>query len=169
MSTSQAEPWLRGNLGHVDAVRRAVLHALELAEEDVSKWCEGLTEEEIEGSSVWECFGGFSFAAYCAVAGSIADLCGGAAVERAADKRYAVGDGAWREEATLMEFAKGLEVSAERVLAVSPGSYEDARGVGKKMLPTSVGGLLVHCADHTQRHVGQVVTTAKVVVGMRQG
>jgi hypothetical protein len=31
------------------------------------------------------------------------------------------------------------------------------------MLPTSVGGLLVHCADHTQRHVGQAVTTAKVV------
>jgi hypothetical protein len=30
-----------------------------------------------------------------------------------------------------------------------------------------VGGLLVHCAEHTQRHVGQAVTTAKVVVGMR--
>jgi uncharacterized damage-inducible protein DinB len=35
--------------------------------------------------------------------------------------------------------------------------------VGKKQLPTSVGGLLVHLADHTQRHVGQIVTTAKVL------
>jgi hypothetical protein len=26
----------------------------------------------------------------------------------------------------------------------------------------------VHCADHAQRHVGQLVTTAKVVVGMRR-
>jgi len=32
-----------------------------------------------------------------------------------------------------------------------------------------VGSLLVHCAEHTQRHVGQAITTAKVVVGMREG
>src|SRR6266705_3418151 len=43
-----AEPWLRGTLTEVDAVRRQVLHALELAAEDVSRWCEGLTEEEME-------------------------------------------------------------------------------------------------------------------------
>jgi len=34
-------------------------------------------------------------------------------------------------------------------------------------LPTTVGGLLVHVADHTQRHVGQAVTTAKIVVAQR--
>jgi uncharacterized damage-inducible protein DinB len=40
---------------------------------------------------------------------------------------------------------------------------EQPRGVGKKQLPTSVGGLLVHLADHTQRHTGQIVTTAKLL------
>jgi len=30
-----------------------------------------------------------------------------------------------------------------------------------------VGGLLVHVADHTSRHVGQVVTTAKLAVASR--
>ena len=39
----------------------------------------------------------------------------------------------------------------------------EARKVGKKELPTSVAGLLVHVADHTQRHVGQAITTAKIV------
>jgi len=34
-------------------------------------------------------------------------------------------------------------------------------------LPTTVGGLLVHVADHTQRHVGQAVTTAKVITAQR--
>ena len=43
------------------------------------------------------------------------------------------------------------------------GDLEQVRFVGKKQMPTSVGGLLVHLADHTQRHVGQVVTTAKVL------
>src|ERR1700744_4879069 len=42
------EPWLRGTLTEGDAVRRQVLHALELAEEDVVRWCSGLTEKEFE-------------------------------------------------------------------------------------------------------------------------
>jgi surface antigen len=65
------------------------------------------------------------------------------------------------------EFRRGLEEARARVLAVVPESYEEARDVGRKMLPTTVGGLLVHCAEHTQRHVGQAVTTAKVVEGLR--
>jgi hypothetical protein len=34
-------------------------------------------------------------------------------------------------------------------------------------MPTTIGGALVHVAEHTQRHVGQVVITAKVLRGMR--
>ncbi len=66
-----------------------------------------------------------------------------------------------------MEFAEAIEVSIRRVLAFSDKSYEQPRGVGRKKLPTTVGGLLVHCADHTQRHVGQAITTAKVVMELR--
>jgi hypothetical protein len=35
------------------------------------------------------------------------------------------------------------------------------------MLPSTVGGLIIHCAEHTQRHIGQAITTAKVVMGLR--
>jgi uncharacterized damage-inducible protein DinB len=45
---------------------------------------------------------------------------------------------------------------------------EEARVVGEKRLPTSLGGLLVHVADHTQRHVGQAVTTAKILLAERR-
>ena len=65
------------------------------------------------------------------------------------------------------EFERGMESAIERVRGMALGSYEEARGVGRKMLPASVGGLLVHCADHTQRHVGQAVTTVKVVMEIR--
>jgi len=63
----------------------------------------------------------------------------------------------------MVEFREGLARAMERVLAISPESFADARGVGRKMLPTTVAGLLIHCAEHTQRHVGQMVTTVKVV------
>jgi hypothetical protein len=63
----------------------------------------------------------------------------------------------------LEEFRVGLRRAMERVLAIAPESFAEVRGVGRKMLPTTVVGLLIHCAEHTQRHVGQMVTTAKVV------
>src|SRR5258707_1498708 len=42
------EPWLRGTLAEVDTVRRGVLHALELAREDVARWCGDLTAGQLE-------------------------------------------------------------------------------------------------------------------------
>jgi hypothetical protein len=55
-----------------------------------------------------------------------------------------------------------------RVKAFEPTSYEEVRSVGRKRLPTTVGGLLIHCAEHTQRHVGQAITTAQIVAAIRK-
>ncbi|MGA2097594.1 MAG: DinB family protein, partial [Candidatus Acidiferrum sp.] len=59
--------------------------------------------------------------------------------------------------------AVALEAGALRVRKLTQDSLEEPRTVGLKRLPTTVGGLLVHIADHTQRHVGQAITTAKIV------
>jgi hypothetical protein len=37
--------------------------------------------------------------------------------------------------------------------------------VGRAKLPATTLGLLFHAAEHTQRHVGQLMTTLKVVRG----
>ena len=63
----------------------------------------------------------------------------------------------------LEEFRNGVHRALERVRAVSAETYAVPQGIGRKQLPTTVGGLLLHCAEHTQRHVGQMVTTAKLV------
>jgi hypothetical protein len=52
-------------------------------------------------------------------------------------------------------------------LAETPDSLSQPRMVGRKNLPATVAGLLVHIADHTQRHVGQAITTAKMLVAQR--
>ena len=38
------EPWMRGTHGELDPVRRAVLHALDLTEEDAARWCATLDD-----------------------------------------------------------------------------------------------------------------------------
>jgi len=48
MAESQLpEPWLRGTLTDIRAVQRAVLHALDLATEDLAKWCGDLSDAEL--------------------------------------------------------------------------------------------------------------------------
>ncbi len=52
MNTSLAqapytEPWLRGTHADVPAAARAVLHALELSLDDLTKWTAGLTDAEV--------------------------------------------------------------------------------------------------------------------------
>jgi uncharacterized damage-inducible protein DinB len=37
------------------------------------------------------------------------------------------------------------------------------RGVGRAQLPSNVLGLLFHAAEHSTRHTGQLITTAKIL------
>jgi hypothetical protein len=163
------EPWLRGTLTEVDAVRRQVIHAVELANEDIERWCAGLSDAEINARP----FGLAPVAFHLRhIARSLDRLLtyaegralSGAQMDALSDE---MAGGAFAEE-VLAEVRAGLGEAHRRVLMISPASYEENRGVGRAMLPSTVGGLLVHCAEHTQRHVGQAVTTAKVAVGVRE-
>ena len=49
--------------------------------------------------------------------------------------------------------------------ATDPATLAEARPVGRKALPSTVIGTLVHAAEHTQRHVGQLLVTVRVVSG----
>jgi uncharacterized damage-inducible protein DinB len=61
--------------------------------------------------------------------------------------------------------AAAFELSAERIRSLASADLSVMREVGSRKLPATLGGLLVHVADHTQRHVGQIITTAQVVQG----
>jgi uncharacterized damage-inducible protein DinB len=158
------EPWLRGTLTEVDTVRRGVLHALELAREDVARWCDELTEEQLEARPFGLPSVGFQMRHMVRSLDRLLTYAEGQQLseEQLASLKSEM-ESLGRREDLFSEFERGIESAIERVRAIAPTDYEAARGVGRKMLPTSVGGLLVHCADHTQRHVGQAVTTAKLV------
>ncbi|MGB6191551.1 MAG: DinB family protein, partial [Terracidiphilus sp.] len=69
--------------------------------------------------------------------------------------------------ALLAEVEASFANAAARVRNLAGADLNIPRHVGRKQLPTSIGGALIHVADHTQRHVGQVVTTAKMLKAMR--
>jgi uncharacterized damage-inducible protein DinB len=158
------EPWLRGTLSDVQATQRAVLHALEGAKEDLERWCAPLTDEQLNTRPT----------GIAAVAFHIRHIV------RSCDRllTYAEGRQLSEQQLTLLkteldpgatshalfaELNAGFVDATTRIRAFRPEQINEARGVGKKQLPTTVAGLLVHVADHTQRHTGQAITTAKIV------
>ena len=162
------EPWLRGTLTELDAVTRAILHALELAKEDAEKWCGGLSDAEINARPHGIAPVAFHLRHIVRSLDRLLSYAEGNqldATQKAALKSE-MDEGA-TTETVMEELRTGLASAALRVRAFTPEQYSTPRGVGRAMLPTTVGGLLVHCADHTQRHIGQAVTTAKVVAAMR--
>jgi uncharacterized damage-inducible protein DinB len=166
--TPYTEPWLRGTHTDVPAAPRAVLHALELALDDLKIWTADLSDAEMH--------------AHPLALNSIAFLL--RHIARSTDRilTYAEGDQLSSEQLAALKAEQGGEESKAalmgevesafarargRIRALAPADLNTARGVGRKQLPTSVGGALIHVADHSMRHVGQVITTAKVIKGLR--
>jgi hypothetical protein len=168
VANPELEPWMRGTHFEIDAVTRAVLHAFELAEEDVSKWCGELTDEEINARPFGIAPVAFHLRHIARSLDRLLSYAEGTQLDatQLSALKSELEEGA-THDAVFAEFAAALQTSAKRVRAFAPEQYNVARGLGRKMLPSSIGGLLVHCADHTQRHVGQAVTTTKLVVAMR--
>ena len=160
------EPWLRGTLTEVAPVQRAVLHALELASEDLEKWCGGLTDEEVNARPAGIAPIAFHLRHIARSTDRLLTYAEGGALasEQIAAMKAELEPGASRGE-LFAELRGALEKARARVKAFSSEALSEARAVGRQQMPTTGAGLLVHVADHAQRHVGQAITTAKIVKG----
>ncbi len=158
------EPWLRGTWNEAPVVARAVLHALELAKEDLWRWCFALSDEQLNARPGKIAPVAFHLRHIARSLDRLLTYAEGGTLDQA---QVALLGSETESEAKHEELFEELKValllSMKRVRALTGADLEVARTVGKKKLPTTVGGLLVHIAEHTQRHVGQAITTAKVV------
>jgi len=162
------EPWMSGSYPEVPAVGRAVLHALDLATEDLAKWTSGLTDAEAHAHPL-----GLPSVAFHLrhIARSVDRILCYAEGNQLSEAQLALlkteQTGEEALGALLAEVAASFLNASGRIRILATEDFNIPRGVGRKQLPTTLGGALIHVADHTQRHVGQVVTTAKVLLALR--
>ncbi|MDQ2930697.1 MAG: DinB family protein [Gemmatimonadota bacterium] len=160
-----AEPWLRGPIAGMPAMVMPAAHALMQAAEDIPRAVAGLTEEQL-----WALPGGAAAVGFHLrhLAGSIGRLLTYADGEMLSDEQMTKLNAEVVSDSRSAEaLGRAAVASIERAIGVMretpPELYLEMRTVGRKRLPTTVFGLLVHIAEHTQRHVGGIVATAKVV------
>jgi hypothetical protein len=163
---SKPEVWLRGPLPGVPALLQPPAHSLLQCREEIERLLPGLTASEL-----WDAPHGAASIGYH-VRHAIGSL----------DRLLTYARGAALSEAQLQVLAQesqpdpdlgaddllaAFDAAVERALDQLRGTAESTltaeRLVGRGRLPSTVIGLLFHAAEHTQRHVGQAVSTARLL------
>ena len=154
---------MRGTHTDLDSLQRGVVHALELTLEDADRWTAKLDSAEMELCPAGLPSVGFHLRHMARSLDRLLTYAEGRSLNEHQLLLLQRESEAETREATLLEFRSIIATGVSRVRNFTVQQLEEPRGIGRKMLPTTVGGLLVHCAEHTQRHCGQMVTTAKFV------
>jgi uncharacterized damage-inducible protein DinB len=160
------EPWMRGYLKDFDPVIASVMYSLQHVREDVVKWTETFPEQEL-----WSEFGDVGSVGFHVrhIAGSIDRLMTYARGEELRDDQFAElkreKEPDLNKAQLLALFHERLDEADKSLRAVNPATLAETRYLGRKRIPVPLGGLLVHVAEHSQRHVGELIVTVKLVRG----
>jgi uncharacterized damage-inducible protein DinB len=166
-------PWLRGPVAGVPHLLQPVIHALVDADEDVRKAVSPLTIEQL-----WTRPAGAASVGYHVkhAMGSLDRLFTYARGEGLSDDQLValksektMPDGSWSAAELVADFSAAVENALQQLRATSEATLLETRYVGRARVPSNVLGLLFHAAEHTARHVGQIVTTSKIVTAQVYG
>jgi uncharacterized damage-inducible protein DinB len=163
---AETEWWQRGPVAGVPAMLQPIAHILLQVRESAGELVDGLTDTQ------WnERPGGVASVAFHVrhIPGVIDRLFTYARGESLTPEQFAALR-AEREPLTAAEVPAALRTLNDRVDAavaelrtIDPAILGDFRAVGRAQLPSTVIGCLVHGAEHSMRHIGQLSVTARVV------
>ena len=166
-TTQQTEVWMRGPVEGIDPLLMPVAHALIQSREDLEQIVSQVSHEH-----VWLRPGGAASIGFHVrhLGGALDRLFTYARGEKLNDEQKA----AARAEgepgtppASLADLVNVTTAQIDRALEqlrhTSREQLLEFRGVGRAQLPSNVLGLLFHAAEHSTRHSGQLITTAKIV------
>jgi uncharacterized damage-inducible protein DinB len=163
MAESLPEAWMRGPIPGVHPLIAPALYGFQQAREDLARWTDGLTPKQI-----WAKPHGFGSVGFHLrhIAGSTDRLMTYLRGQQLSDAQMQFlksehEPGALREE-LLTEMDSVFKRAEDFARSLDFARLTDSREIGRKRLPTTVLGLLTHIAEHTQRHVGQAISAAKL-------
>lgn len=163
---SQPEVWLRGPVSGVTDLLQPVAHALLQAREELHAALRDFPDALLAERPAGVASVGFHLRH---IAGVIDRLFTYARGEPLDERQRAALAAESRDDpaATVAQLLAVIDQRVERALAelraTGASRLLEARAVGRARLPSTVLGLMVHAAEHTQRHVGQLLVTARVV------
>ena len=161
------EVWQRGPVENVPALLQPVAHALLQAREEVHSVMHGFPEKLL-----WEKPAGVASPAFHLqhITGVVDRLFTYARKETLSDQQMHLLsiEGKKLETASSMSqlienLDRQIDKAIKELSSVNADSLTEPRGVGRKQIPTTLIGLYFHAAEHSMRHMGQLLVTVKVL------
>jgi uncharacterized damage-inducible protein DinB len=166
-SAFMTEVWLRGPLENISPILMPVAHALMQAREDI-EIARTLSDEKL-----WHEPGGAASVGFHLrhIVGSIDRLLTYAKGQQLSEGQLeflrSEDEPTANAQQLVTETREAIDKAVESLRGTQEKSLFEPRSVGRKNLPSTVIGLLYHVGEHTSRHIGQLITTTKVVQGLR--
>lgn len=165
--TNKQEVWLRGPVTNIPALLQPVAHALLQAREEVTEMLVDFPEDRLWTKPAGVASVGFHLQHLRGVLDRLLTYARGNALNEEQLKALAVEGKPEEYNGNLYELALLFNGQVDKALEQLGTTHEQTlqehRSVGRAQLPSTVLGLLVHSAEHTMRHVGQLLVTVKVI------
>jgi uncharacterized damage-inducible protein DinB len=167
MSTpATPEVWLRGPIEGYDTFVMPAVHALLQVREDLHRLLATVPE-----SHVWQRPGGAASIGFHLrhTGGALDRLLTYARGEALTDEQKRFLRAEEEPGQRLADIVSGvdrtIDAALDQLRAVTADVLPTLRQVGRARLPSTVGGLVFHAAEHSTRHLGQAITTARILAG----
>lgn len=70
----------------------------------------------------------------------------------------------WLDLSAMLElFHKQVDLSLDELSKTNTDTLTNARAIGRQKIPTTLIGLYIHAAEHTMRHIGQLLVTVRII------
>ena len=173
MSTGEnREFWLRGPLPGVPPLLQPAAHALLQAREEVNALMAAFPD-----ALLWERPGGvaspgFHLQHLAGVLDRLLTYARDGALDHAQLKDLAAEGTPLEGQSTVAELLNRFNIQIDKALEQISSTLEETltqvRHVGRARIPSTVAGLLFHAAEHTQRHIGQLLVTVRVLMAQHR-
>jgi hypothetical protein len=166
MSTPEKlEVWLRGPLPKVPALLQPVAHALLQAREEVNFLMQNFPDHLLWEKPAGVASAGFHLQHLSGVLDRLFTYANAKQLSAEQLKYLSIeGKNENITSAELVElFNKQIDKAMPQLIITNEDILTETRLVGRSQVPSTVIGLLFHAAEHTQRHVGQLLVTVKIV------
>jgi len=164
--TQQPEVWQRGPVNGVSPLLQPVAHALLQAQEEINALL-----VDFSPSLLWQQPAGLACPAFhvqhiTGVLDRLFTYAKGEALTQQQLQALSL-EGKYNENIGIGDVLTALNVQIKKAIfqlqSTDTNTILDARGIGRKQIPTNVLGLLFHAAEHTMRHTGQLLVTVNIL------
>ena len=160
------EAWLRGPIDGISAPLQPVAHALVQAREEARALLQDFPAELLWTRPSGIASVGFHLQHAAGVVDRLFTYARGETLsdaQRSVLAQEGTEPSSPRSVADLLNaFDAQVDRALDQLRGTRPETLSDTRLVGRQRLPSTVLGLLFHAAEHTQRHLGQLLVTARV-------